>query len=95
MKVVKNVCFGGFGLSNAAIERLVELTGKSERDCYRDYNLEENRAAPELVQVVEELGEKSWGSFAQLVVVEIPDDVEWYISEDDGWETIEEVHRFW
>lgn len=37
MKVVINKCFGGFGLSMAAVKRMAELNG---RDCYfftRDY----------------------------------------------------------
>lgn len=96
MKVVKNVCFGGFGLSDLALSRLSELTGKSVSECKMEYEWEdENRSAPELVQVVEELSDKANGSFAKLEVVEVPDDVEWYIRDYDGLETIEEVHRSW
>lgn len=53
------------------------------------------RHDPALVQVVEELGEQSWGSFAELVVVEIPDNVKWEVDEYDGMERIAEVHRIW
>lgn len=96
MKIVKNVCYGGFGLSDIALNRLSELTGKSVEQCHEDYEWEdENRSAPELVQVVEELGDKANGGFAQLEVVEVPDDVKWYIRDYDGMETIEEVHRSW
>ena len=43
-----------------------------------------------LIQAVEEL-KPEW-----LKIVEIPDDVKWYIFQDeDGSETIEEVHRSW
>ena len=48
-----------------------------------------------LIQVVEELGEEVNERFANLVVVEIPDDVKWEITEYDGVETIEEEHRKW
>ena len=48
-----------------------------------------------LVQVVEELGEIASGKFAKLTVVEIPDDVSWEISEYDGNEHVNEVHRSW
>lgn len=77
--------------------RLSEITGKPVDQCKEDYvwGDDEVRAAPELVQVVEELGEKASGSFANLVVVDVPDDVDWVIEEYDGYETIEEVHRSW
>lgn len=53
------------------------------------------RDCPILVQVVEELKEKSWGKYAKLKIVEVPEDVEWVIDEYDGRETIDEVHRSW
>lgn len=55
----------------------------------------ENRADPILVRVVEELGAAANGSCAELAVVEIPDGIEWEISEYDGNERVEEVHRSW
>lgn len=48
-----------------------------------------------LVKVVEELGEKADGDFAELAVVNIPDGVEWEIDEYDGIESIHEIHRSW
>lgn len=54
-----------------------------------------DRADPFLVQVVEELGEESFGQCAELEVVEIPDDVDWEIQEYDGFESIHEKHRSW
>lgn len=51
------------------------------------------RNDPELVAVVEELGDKANGSCARLVVVEIPDGVEFEIAEYDGREHIAESHR--
>jgi hypothetical protein len=48
-----------------------------------------------LVQVVEEMGDLASGNFADLKVVEIPNDVEWQIEEYDGWEHIAEKHRTW
>ena len=59
------------------------------------YPREIERHDPALVQVIEELGHQSWGSFAELVVVEIPDDVNWEIDEYDGMEHVAEVHRVW
>ena len=48
-----------------------------------------------LVQVVEELGIKSWGRFSELKVVDVPDDVKWEIFEYDGMEHVAEKHRIW
>jgi hypothetical protein len=53
------------------------------------------RNDPDLVAVVEELGEKADGRYARLKVVEIPDGVDWFIHEYDGSEHIAETHRTW
>jgi hypothetical protein len=55
----------------------------------------ENRSDPLLIQVVRELGEEADGTHAELKIVEIPADVEYEISEYDGMESVEEVHRSW
>lgn len=54
-----------------------------------------NRTCPELVKVVEAMGQAANGQFAKLRVVEIPDSAEYEISEYDGIESIHEVHRVW
>lgn len=54
-----------------------------------------DRNDPDLVAVVEELGEVADGRHAKLSVIEIPDDVEWTIEEHDGLEHIAEAHRTW
>lgn len=48
-----------------------------------------------LVTVVENLGREANGLCADLKVVEIPNDVDWSISEYNGREIIEESHRTW
>lgn len=53
------------------------------------------RHDPMLVRVVEELGEKSWGTCSELRVVDIPDGTDYEIDEYDGMETIHEKHRSW
>lgn len=58
-------------------------------------NRPENRADPDLVAVVEELGKEADGAYASLSVVEIPDNVEWQIEEYDGIEWVAEKHRTW
>lgn len=113
MKVVINSSYGGFGLSDAAIEKYAELKGitlVSELDKYKFTNYyvdsinndnyfsprEIPRADPELVATVEVLGtQDASGKYAKLVVVEVPDDVEWHIEEYDGLEWVAENHRTW
>lgn len=78
MKVVFNACYGGFSLSAAACQRLgLEHSG---RDTERD--------DPKLVAVVEELGEASWGDFAELAIRDIPAGSCWRIDEYDGMESV-------
>lgn len=89
MKVVINSCYGGFGLSQLACDRYLEITGKSINK-YSD-----DRADPVLVRVVEELQEEANGLYSELKIVEIPNDVEWQIEEYDGSEWIAEKHRIW
>lgn len=54
-----------------------------------------NRCDPILIKVVEEMGQKANGQFAELRVIDIPDDVKWEIEEYDGSEWIREVSRTW
>lgn len=91
MKVVVNKCFGGFGLSEKAYEFL-GLPWDNHGSKYRDYS---ERTDPKLIECVETLGEEANGWAARLMVVEIPDDIEWEISDYDGIETIHEKHRSW
>jgi hypothetical protein len=90
MKIVINKCWGGFGLSDEAVEMYRELSGKED---FSEFTME--RDDPILVQVVETLGEDADGRYSELKIVEIPDDVEWYIHDYDGMETINESHRSW
>jgi len=57
------------------------------------YDIERNNQY--LVRVVEELGDDANGRFAELKVVDIPDEVEWQLEEYDGKEWIAEKHRIW
>ena len=91
MKVVVNRCYGGFGLSEEAYEYLgLAWDGHGYK-----YNDHDKRTDEKLIECVERLGYKANGIFADLEVVEIPDDVKWEIDDYDGVETIEEVHRSW
>lgn len=95
MKIVINKNFGAFCLSKAALEYLCEhykekVDSKNINSLY--YH---NRTAPELIECVETLGKKASGMFADLTIIEIPDNVDWSIDECDGKEQVCEKHRIW
>ena len=92
MDIVINACFGGFRLSDVAMERYCEIKGIAE---YAEYEDRIPRNDPALVQVVRELGDAVNGPFARLAIVWIPDDVQWTIEGYDGYEHVAEVHRTW
>jgi hypothetical protein len=120
VKVAINQCFGGFGISNEAFEKLLSRKGiafertpakfkirTDEYDYYHEghagsddhylseYTFYEDRSDPDLIAVIEEMGESSWGWAADIAIVDIPDDVQWQIEEYDGREHIAEKHRTW
>ena len=68
---------------------------KSDWDNYHLYLSEGHREDPILIEVVEELGEEASGKFGELVVVEIPDDLEYTIDNYDGIETLHEDVPVW
>jgi hypothetical protein len=108
MKVVINVCFGGFSISKKAAEFMAEKgseQAKAELEQpegrFYGYGYSEkfpthyDRSDALLVEAVETLGKEANGSCADLSVVTIPDGINWEIDEYDGNETVEEKHRSW
>ena len=92
-KIAINTDFGGFGLSDDAIDLYKILTGIPPAEDV--YYWEIARNDPVLVQIIEQLGERANGTYSSLKIVEIPDDVEWHIHEYDGMEHVAEKHRTW
>lgn len=90
MKIVINKDYGGFGLSKEALALYNQLSCSSLK-C-PDY-IERND--PFLIKVVEKLGGKADTYSSELKIVDIPDNVEWYIEEYDGKEWVAETHRTW
>lgn len=92
-KIVINDCYGGFGISEKAINRLKQLgLHDANKFYFDDYIL---RSDPMLVQVVEELGSEASGKHAELIIKEIPYQVDWDIDDYDGIETVVEKNRTW
>jgi hypothetical protein len=91
-KVVINACHGGFGLSAAAESKYKELAGITDPIFY-------SRSIPRddahLIAVVELMGTDADNRFSELKIVDVPDDVNWYVEEYDGKEWVAERHRTW
>ena len=83
MKVVINVCYGGWGLSEAAQTILIETLGED------GFN-EMERHSPVLVSLVKQMGESANSDYAKLAVVEVADGLDYDIEEYDGYESIRE-----
>ena len=67
--------------------------GELNDNIFSDDSIE--RFDPDLLAVVEKMGDEANGRHAKLEIVEIPDDVKWEISDYDGNEKVEECHRSW
>ena len=78
MKFVINNCFGGYGFSQDFLDKYGEDLAVLKRN------------NPKLVSAVEEFGEdNASGYYADLRIVEIPDDyTDYYINEYDVAETL-------
>ncbi|NBQ48313.1 MAG: hypothetical protein EBU33_07655 [Sphingobacteriia bacterium] len=59
------------------------------------YDYYSKRDDLDLIAVIEEMGQDSWSWAAEIVIVEIPDDVKWHVCEHDGMEHVAEDHRTW
>ncbi len=92
MKVVYNNCYGGFGLSDAAIARYWQLKGEPKPEGWWHYDLA--REDPLLVQVVEELGKAAGTSFADLQIANVPTGTRWRIDEYDGNECVKTIDDY-
>lgn len=53
------------------------------------------RVCKDLIDVIETMGEEANGGEAKLKVVEIPDDIKWYIHDNNFCESVYEVHQYW
>jgi len=88
-KVVINKCFGGFRLSEKAANKLNEI--KNDKVCDTKYGyLNEKivfRHDPDLIKIVEELGDEASGEYANIVVMQIKGN-KYFIREYDGAETL-------
>lgn len=103
MKLLINVCYGGYGLSDEAFQlwaqkkNIVLIKNTTEYGGYSYYTdggkiISEDdidRDDPTIIEVFEELGsERTSGNHGELSLVELPDGCEYDLTEFDGWESI-------
>jgi hypothetical protein len=69
------------------------LNEEKEENSFCEWEIE--RTDPVLVEVVEQLGDLADTRHTRLKVVEVPDDVKWYIHDYNGIESVYEKHRIW
>lgn len=89
VKIVYNACYGGFGLSDEALDLYEKLTG-NRPEWHDDFV----RHDPHLVAVVEQLGERANGSYSELVIAEVPAGTKYRIDEYDGLESVMTVEDY-
>lgn len=83
---------GGFALSSEAKGLWMQRTGRKLRGYY---SRTIRRDDPDLVAVVEQLGESASTHSSQLEIVEIPDGIDFQIEKEQGREWVAEKHRTW
>lgn len=83
-EIVINSCYGGYGLSLLALKTYLE---------YQGLTYEVRRDDPNLIKVIKELGEESFGDFAHLKIVKVPSRLQYKIIDYDGYETVTEQFR--
>ncbi|MNT00833.1 hypothetical protein D3C72_1352770 [compost metagenome] len=77
------------------------IPGSHGWDGYSPYSFTDKRdknalrTDPDIIAVIEELGEKASNKYSKVQIVEVPDDVKWTIQDYDGLEHVAEVHRTW
>jgi hypothetical protein len=82
-KIVVSYSYGGFSLSEEAIAAIEARKGEPVW-CQ---GIDLDRHDPDLVAVVEELGERANGDYAELVIVQIPGN-QYNLLTYDGSETV-------
>lgn len=92
-KIAINTEFGGFSLSDEAIDLYKILTGIPPVEDVKYWEIARDNVV--LVQIIEQLGDRANSRYSELKIIEIPDDVEWHIHEYDGIEWVAENHRTW
>lgn len=87
-KILYNAWYGGFSLSKLALKEYTRRTGKFANHGNVD------RADPDLVAVVEDLGAKANGLCTDLKIRELPPGTRYRVDEYDGKERIITIDEY-
>lgn len=81
-KIAVNQCYGGFNLSDKAVEMLAKLKNidistklhkpDADSDEYITLLYPQDRADPDLIKVIETLGKEASGSCSSIAIEEVP-----------------------
>ena len=88
-KVLLNKDYGGFKISDEVQKEYFSRTGIEISKYCND-----KREDEVLIDIVERLGEKV-NVYSELVIVEIPEDLDYVIDDYDGFETLHEEVKEW
>lgn len=111
MKIIINQSFGSFGFSYGALKKWLSrqepglyylstmpgylVSNIYEYDTHKEVHHKSLRTDPYMIELVEEDPYNASGPFAKLKVIEIPDDIEYYVQDNGGLEIVQEAHRSW
>lgn len=105
-KIAISKSIGGFSLSIPFAKQFLEVHPELSNHISLEHAMEWNesdvltwelpRDHPFLIESIETLGVEYVQGDRQIVIVEIPDGIEWHIEENDaGQEWVAENHRTW
>jgi hypothetical protein len=105
MKIAINVCRGGFALSKKCAEYMAarghelaksELEKSKSGGTWFGFFMDDYRTDPLLIEAIEVLGSAvNRDSISKIKLVEVPEGVDWFISDHFGKEMVVERHRTW
>jgi hypothetical protein len=84
-KIVINNCYGGFGLSDKALELIAQRKNTTDRISHWGLRRDDE----DLIAVIEELGTAAEGHCSELKIEEFDEGVCYTLSEYDGSESVE------
>lgn len=86
VEIMVNTCYGGFGLSEAAMDEYRKRCPGNENVDYYDID----RHDPVMVQILKQMGEAAFGAFSRIKLKKIPVQYldHYSISEYDGLEHV-------
>lgn len=80
-----------FELPDAVIKEIAEFFGMPESKIISSFNLDSFRCDQKVIEIIEKYNPNEDG----IKIIEIPDNIEWYIEDVNGFEMIVEKHRTW